>query len=171
MHTLNDPVDYAVIDEEWTPAIGLSRAAVQGLIAALILAALITSLTLFQPLFSISVWVRMILALIVAWILFRTVQNAAQMTGWRVTALVVGLTLLVMYSQHIVLAVHGAPVGSAGECVRGWVWLHPLVFVVGNAPSLIALPFVAVLLHRGSCPGGLEVLADVLTMGIWGSRR
>ena len=157
MRTLNDPPgDEDVRADDWTPAIGLRRGVVYGLIAAVVLALLLEPLAHHLPYMVLILWLRGPLAFGLAWILFQVVHRAAGMEDPRCSALVLGLTTLVLLSHHLVFAVEGVPyspedvdwwgipisiiaqiVPNQGGVLIGWQWCHPYALLALNVFPLL----------------------------------
>ena len=170
MRTLNDPVggdENPADDAEWTPQIGLRRAALRGAILCVVLCALTGLLAWFLPAVTINIYLRSFLAFVVAWLLFSLVQDAAGFVGFPVSAIAIGYTLIVLISHHVIFALHGVP--STKGVMIGSIWLDPLVLFGVNFGPLGAIAFATALCHRG-VPGG-GVLTDLLmSRRGWGSR-
>jgi len=169
MASLNDPAGFEEREEEsWTPAAGLRRGLIHGLVVAVILALVLGFLGVWLMGMVIPWHMRSVLAFGVGWILFVVVQRAAGMVGRDVTTLAVGLTVLALVLQHAVFAVFGIidPVDAAGwflfpvHIVQGLVgshegrligigWFHPLVLVAVNGFPVVGIVFAAVLRQRG----------------------
>ena len=98
----------------------------------------------------------------VAWVLFQVVHSAAGMTGWFCSVLVIALALLVMFSQHLVFAVHG--LWTVGGLQGGWSWCHPAAILACNMTAFVGIGLCAALCHEGSADGG--VLANILRFRI-----
>ncbi|MCP4250540.1 MAG: hypothetical protein GY778_26145 [bacterium] len=151
-------------DDDWTPARGLARAAIRGMIVAIVLAAVTGLVAYCLPFLVFNFWLRAALGFVLALIMFATVQNAAGMVGPRCTALAVGLTLLVLLSHHGVAAVHG--MGTTNEVLIGWgFWLDPVVLGSYNISALIGVVFCAVLSH--SAGASLDTLTDIVSMKVF----
>jgi len=171
MKTLNDPLgcDEAPEEAEWTPAIGLRRGALNGLLAAAILSILLVPLAAYLPYMIIIIWLRAPLAFGVAWVLCQVVQRGAGMVDVRCTLLALVLAALVLASSHVVFAVNGVvDAGGVGEWWVfpmyliedlvpqtdgyriGWQWCHPYALLSLSAlPLLIGGGFCAALCNRG----------------------
>jgi hypothetical protein len=169
MVALNDPIGYdedRPEREKWTPAQGLRRGALFGLIAMVVIILLLAPVAVYAPYVLIAWLPRSAIAFVVAWILFSVVQRAAGMAGWMVTALAVTLTLVVLLSHHVVFRIHSVPTHTGAP--SGWESLHPLTLVGLNLLPLILVGFCAALRHRGD--GGLGAVSDVLNLFYFGSR-
>ncbi len=169
MAPLNDPTGFEEeVEDSWTPAAGLRRGLVHGLVAGVILALAFGFFGVWLMGMVIPWHVRSAIAFGVGWIVFVVVQRAAGMVGRDVTALAAGLTVLSLFLQHGVFAVFGIvdPVDAAGwflfpvQIVRGMVgseggrligagWFHPLVLVAVNGLPTTGVIFAAALRHRG----------------------
>ncbi|MCK4342614.1 MAG: hypothetical protein KAY37_12930 [Phycisphaerae bacterium] len=169
MSSLNEPVGYEPRPEDdWTPAIGLRRGLIAGLITAGLMALLMVPLTCVAPLMVLVIWLRAPLAFALMWILFRVIVNAAGMIDRRIIALTLGLTILVLISNHVPLIRQGVP-ALEGEgdwwafplsvidnlfprhygVLRGLRWLHPYVLLAVNAvPVALGGTFFILLVRR-----------------------
>jgi hypothetical protein len=155
--------------DDWSPAIGMRRAVLRACVVALIIGASLFPVDVYLPAVLLNFWIRLAVSFGTAWILFRVVQGAAGMVGWPCTALAVGLSLLVLLSNHVAFAVFGVP--TRAGVVYGWTWLHPATLLGCNVSSLIGVTFCAVMCHSGAAIGG--TIVDLLMQNPlwWGTRR
>ncbi|MBU0638592.1 MAG: hypothetical protein KKB50_06985 [Planctomycetes bacterium] len=171
MKTLNDPLGWDdqddQDDEDWTPAKGMLRAAAFGVPTAVLLAGLTMLGAYYVPVLFLNMLLRTALAFAIAWILFGVVQRSAGMVGYSCTALAIVLTLLVLCSHNVVFALHG--IGTVSTTTANWEWLHPFALLAVNIVPLIGVIACALMRHSGA--GGDNVLAEILNMGIFVSRR
>ncbi|MBN2561087.1 MAG: hypothetical protein JXQ75_09175 [Phycisphaerae bacterium] len=145
---------------EWSPVRALVGAAVWGLVLAVVFVGLTGPLAYYFPRVVLHMLLRTFLAFVVAWIMFATVQGAAGMVGTVCTTMALGLTALVLLSHHVVFAVHGV-LGSAGQVVAGWVWLHPVnLAIISGLPLLIGGGLCAAYCHRNGAH--FSVIPEVL---------
>lgn len=161
--SLNDPcpTDDAPDISTWTPAIGMKHAALRGVVTALLIAAALAfPATYVAPL--VMGGARWFIALIVAWILFAVTQRASGMVGWPITSLAIGLTLLVLLSTNIVVAVNGLP--TTKGVLQGWVLLGPGFLLWSNLTTPIGIIAAALFCHRGAT---LENILDILNQRHW----
>ncbi len=173
MAILNDPVPLPEDkpEPEWSPEIGLRRAAVRGPIVTVVVAVLMSPLFYFMPYVMLGALVRIGLTLLVGWIIFRAVQSAGGMTSWPLTALATVLTLIAFLLQNLVMMASPSPMFAALTPLRWWEWFTPECIFLLHLVTILSLPLCIVLFHSGSGPGGYSVLGEVLTMGVWGTRR
>jgi hypothetical protein len=165
MKTLNDPVpmDNAG-DGNWSPTAGLIRAAVRGAVVSLVLAVLSVPLAFYFPGFLLNLWVRMVLAFGLAWVMFAVVQKAAGMVGAPCTALAVAFTIFVLVSQHVVFALHGVP--TVHGTVIGSDWLTLTALGTSNFSATIGIWACALLCHSGGSDS--DLLAWIMNLRVWG---
>ena len=113
------------IRDDWTPWQGVRRGVIWGSVTAAILAAVADVLAWHAPPMVLRFWMRAPEGLFTVWILFLVVHRAAGMASLPCTIIVVVLTLLIAFSQHVVFAAHGvltyAPKG------RGWFSAEMLI--------------------------------------------
>lgn len=164
---LNDPIP-PMVDEadtdDWTPGQGLCRAAVWGAITAALYAALLAPVAWHAPVLLLNVWIRLVTGFFVTWTLFVVVHRTAGMTGMLCTLMVVVYALLALFSQNVVLALHGSPIGERG--VSGWIWLEPNVVVLVNGMGLLGVGFAIALCHEGGAVW--RTVVEILTSRITG---
>lgn len=159
MRTLNDPVEYDNGPHaDWTPTRGLVRGVIWGSVAALVITVLSAPIAIFAP-HVLIIWLpRTAIAFAVAWILFGVVQRAAGMVGVPITAMVIGLTLLVLASHHFMFAVYGVP--TTRGLSTGWEWVGPVTLLFVNIGPLVGIAACTALRHSGGADS--SVLADIL---------
>lgn len=175
MCMLNDPVGYDEADKNdwrWTPARGLLRAAAYGTFSSAVLVAVLAPLAWFLPLFLMNWFLRGAVAFGIAWILFGVIQRRAGMVGWPITAMVIGLTSIVLVLHHVIFAIQGLPVffflwrsPVVWETLTEQGWFSLGTFVVINMSSFIAVAFCSALCHFGRPGAGTFV--SFLTFGRW----
>jgi hypothetical protein len=161
MGTLNEPLGWQDEDDkhgDWTPAIGLRRAVVYGLITSLLLVGILSLLAWLAPAFFSALWLRVAVGFAVAWALFGVVQRAAGMVGWLCTGLAVGLAALTLILPDTLALLAGANGAAQDDLAVGEVVL--LVLTYRALPSLIGILICAVLCHNGAGIGAL--VSDVL---------
>jgi len=171
--SLNEPVGYEErVEVEWSPATGLRRGLAHGLAFAVVLIVVLWPVAAGLPYLLLPWILRAVAAFGIAYVLFIVVQRAAGMASPMVTALVIGLTGLVLFAQHIAFACHGVaeppdegmsgvgivvfPAQMVGRWVSqrggeliGWGWLHPCVLLWVNLGPALGVGFVVALRHRG----------------------
>jgi hypothetical protein len=169
MRTLNDLPDEDRLAEapQWSPANGLVRGALWGLVACLILVALLAPLAWYAPLMVLQVLLRTAIGFGSAWILFGVIQRKTGLVGWPITGLAVAYALLVLFSHHVIFALHG--VQSQTGVVAGSVWLNPSVMCMQDLTAFGAIAICAALRHSGSA--GAETLVDMLMQSVWPGGR
>jgi hypothetical protein len=167
MRTLNDPIviEPAKPAEEWTAACGLRRAALWGTVAAIAVALAVAPLAYYAPTVILNLYVRAAMTFAIALIMFSVVQRCAGMVGLAPSALAVGFTLAILYSNHVVFAWHGVVLRDGAT--SGSIWLHPMLFLTLNVPALVVLVITTVLCHNGG--GGLHLLLSVCNVRLRGS--
>lgn len=167
MPITNKPTDAEDFrDEPWSPVIGLRNAAVRGGIVAAILAVLLIPVSIYLPYMTIPWLLRAPVAIGVAWIMFKVVQDAAGMAGGPCTALALLLTFAVMLSQHLVWAACGVleitsvewwsfPAGILHQQIPeqngrliGPNWLHWYILVAVNVAPLVVAGCIAAAFWR-----------------------
>lgn len=161
--SLNDPctTDEAPQNSAWTPAIGMKHAVLWGVVTAALLAAVLAIPAIYAaPL--IMGGARWFIALFVAWILFAVTQRSSGMVGWPITILAVGLTLLIMFSTHVVVAVNGLP--TTKGVIQGWALLEPGFLIGSNLTTPIGIIAAALFCHRGAT---LENILNILNQRHW----
>jgi hypothetical protein len=168
MKTLNDPTGSdSSPEEEWTPETGLRRAIQSGIVAAMVLSAVLAPIAYAVPMLLIPWYLRGVWAFGVAWILFGVVQRAAGMVGRQVRAIAIALTLVVLLSNHLIFALYGVPAGMPRSSwlfpavlvedfvpvyqgvMRGFAWFHPAVLALLNAAPLVGIGFATAFRHDG----------------------
>jgi hypothetical protein len=165
MKTLNDPVPMDDAgDPNWSPRTGLVRAAGRGAVVSLVLAVLSVPLAWYFPGFLLNLWVRMVLAFGLAWVMFGVVQRAAGMVGAPCTALAVIFTIVVLVSQHVVFALHGVP--TLHGTLIGWQWLTLTALGTCNFSATIGIWACGLLCHSGA--GDFDLLAWIMNLRVWG---
>ncbi|MCP3903529.1 MAG: hypothetical protein GY715_07815 [Planctomycetes bacterium] len=138
------------MQSDWTPLRGLVRAAIAGSLAAFVLSAISFCVIAVAPTLFFYAILRVTIALIVTWILFGVVHNAAGMVGAACSVLAVILVTTVMLSHHAAWSVFGAPLSGEPELVRGWAfWFSPGVLIGANLFAAIGVGFGTVLCHSG----------------------
>ncbi|TWT46055.1 hypothetical protein RAS1_25000 [Phycisphaerae bacterium RAS1] len=143
----SQPANRAPDDAEWTPAAGIRRGVVHGLIAATLLAAATMALAYFVPLLVLRGTLRSALAFLIAFVLFSVVQRAAGFVGWPCTLIVVAYSTLVLFSHHLVFAVRGVQLSQGVASGAGWLaW--PTLLIVNTIP-MIFVAFCAMICHHG----------------------
>lgn len=80
------------------------------------------------------------------------------MTGWACTAIVMILVVLLLYSHHVVFAMHGVPTKDGWQ--SGWEACTPSLFLVVNGFPLMVAGVCAALCHEGGSP--VDTVADLL---------
>lgn len=160
--------DFAEREEraDWTPARGLLKGIVAGLVTAAILGVAADLFAWYAPLLALNIWLRGGASLLTMWLLFLVVHRAAGMTGPPCTAVVVVLVLLLAFSQHIVFALHG--VESRMGRTAGWEWCSLTVLAVANVSTAGGIIFGVLLWHDGV---SVRSLTDILTLRVWGSMK
>lgn len=133
---------------EWTWARGMRRATGWATLAALVMAAGLGVAARYWPILVLNVWVRLLLAFLVAWLLFAVVHRTAGMAGGPCTAEVVVLTAAVFLSQHWVFATYGVPT-VAGRLITGNVWFDPTMIMATESTACVGLVFAVMLCHDG----------------------
>lgn len=139
--------------DDWTPWRGIVRAALWGSVTTVALSLILSVFAWYAPGVLLAVFLRAFLALGIAWLMFGVVHRASGVTGWPLTGLAIGLSLVVLVSNHVVFAVHGVPTRTG--TVIGWEWLTPSVLFAVNVIPLVAIILAAVLCHRGVPKGAL----------------
>ncbi len=132
---------------DWTPERGIRRALAWGVLAALVCGAVLNVPVFGLPPATLQWPFRLAFAFAVTWVLFRVVHRAAGMAGTFCTTLVVVLSLLVMLSQYVVLAMHDESV------------LDPAILCISFVPTLIGVGFCAWLCHHGG--DDLSIITDI----------
>lgn len=167
MPITNKPTDAEDFhDSPWSPAIGLRNAAVRGGLIALIMSVLLIPVSIYLPYMTIPWLLRAPVALGLAWLMFRVVQDAAGMAGGPCTALALVLTFAIMLSQHLVWAANGVlelssmewwsfPAGVLRQQISvqnglliGPNWLHWYIIVAVNVPPLAVAGCIATAFWR-----------------------
>jgi len=168
--SLNEPVGFneQVATEEWTPQRGLRRGWIRGGVVAALLFGVLTPLCLYSPYLLLPTLPRTLVTFGLAWVLIRTVESAAGMTGGRVFGAGLALTAVVLVAQHALFANFGvlSPGGfssfwiwpmqivektvNSGRYLTGVRWFHPQVLLIVNAPPLIFGGGMAALVSRDS---------------------
>ncbi len=156
-------------DAAWTPGRGIVRGVIVGFAVAVALSVLLAPVAMFAPTLLINGILRASVTFGVAWIIFAAVHSAAGMVGGPLTSIAVLYSACVMFSNHVVWAVAGAPVGDAGELVTGWqYWFAPSLLGVLSLMVVIPLMFCAALCRDG-VPGS-DFFSWLSTRPIWFSR-
>jgi hypothetical protein len=169
MRTLNDmpEEDNPQSVPAWTPALGLMHGAAWGLVTCLVLIAILTPLAWYVPLMVLQWLLRAAIGFGSAWILFGVIQRKAGFAGWAVTGLAVAYALLVLFSHHVIFAIHGIQWHTG--VLTGLGLLAPPVMIAQDLTALGAVGVCAALRHTGSAGGG--TLLDILMQSVWGSAR
>jgi hypothetical protein len=169
MSTLNEPTDWKPepAEPDWTPASGLLRGAVYGLIVALGIAVLLVPVAKWAPTLLLNAYLRVALGFAVTGSLAAAVQRGAGMVGWPCTGLAVGLAVLVLVTNHVVFAICGVPTRSG--LVVGWAWLDPGVLFGMNLLALVGVGSAGALCHRGS--DIVDTVVDILMQNPLTGRR
>lgn len=155
--------DYeAATRDDWSPARGLVRGAVAGLMAAVMLAGLADWLAWRAPLLAANGWLRTAASLGSMFVMFYVVHRASGMTGPPCTAIVVVLVALIAGSQHVVFALHGVP--STQGLVLGWEWCAPEIMLLMNIWTIVGIAF-GVLLWRDGVSASSVV--DIFRLKLW----
>ena len=158
MPLLNEPLGYdeTASDDDWSPLRGLMRGLRLGLIVAAVCAVVLIPLAVYVPYMIIIWWLRVPLAFGLAWVLFKAVQRGAGMVGWPCALIALGLTAIVLCSNHIVFAIAGTPEPAGvdpwwippagllehlvetreGQLI-GWSWCCPAALAAENLLPLI----------------------------------
>jgi hypothetical protein len=150
-------------EDTWSPARGLRRALVWGLMWAAALSVATGALACFFPPLIQNALLRAFLAFLICWVLFEVVQRSAGMAGWPCTALAVALCGGVLLSHHAVWMWHGAWTTKSG-LVGGPIWFDPGVLLWLNLTALIGIGGCALIRHDGS--GDLRSLVDIFSSRI-----
>ncbi len=82
-----------------------------------------------------------------AWLLFLVMHATAGMMGGYTTWVVILLTIMIVLSKHVVLAVQGVPIPAATN--TGLIWLRPDVIFFRNIGAWIVLFMLVSLYSRG----------------------
>lgn len=148
----------------WTPTTGLRRATVWGGLATCAWIAILAVPAWYVPTVLMDWLIRLALAFAITWSLFGVVHRAAGMAGTSCTAIVVACTAIVLFSQHLVFAMHGVTT-QQGE-VSGWAWCTPETLLLINGIPVIGVAFAVILCHEGGAV--LRTVVDILSMRVRG---
>ncbi len=163
-------IDYR---KKWTPEIGLRKALIAGCITALILSiTLIVIALLTSPVMIFSFTLRIVAAFVITWILFAIIHRAAGMTSPRLTALAVTLALLVMLSNHLIMAFPNFDPNAKEpitESANTAFWLSISFLFYVNIPAFLGIGFCTAFSYNGV--PGLDATIQFLTSPMHGTRR
>lgn len=168
-----DPLPTSDVADNWTPIRGLVYGVIAAVMAAIVVSVLLAPLAWFIPVVAFHWSMRALLGFVVMWVLCGVVQGAAGFVAWPVTLIAYGGTMLVLFSQNAILAVHGLPVfegvrpplGSPYLQEPGWHWLAPFTLVIMNYTAMVCAGVAGWMCHDGGA--GSDSLAAVLTGRIW----
>ncbi|MBN2447756.1 MAG: hypothetical protein JXO22_13565 [Phycisphaerae bacterium] len=111
-------------DDDWTPAIGLRRGAIGGLIGATILTFAFIGLQIILPPLFIPVWLLVAYGFLTGWILLGVIERAAGMQMWPLTVLTLVLVPVIWWiecttwtSWYVV-----SPGGATAGILAFWLW-------------------------------------------------
>lgn len=111
-------------ERPWTPERGIAKAAVAGLIVAVIQAALLGVLAVHLPTMVYQLVLRTAISFGVCWLQLRTVEYFGGAAGWPFTTVAVVLSLLVMVSNFAFSAwATGAPAAGPPPSIAVWVFI------------------------------------------------
>lgn len=135
-------------EPEWTPARGMARGTMAGVLVAAGLGLAFYALAYGAPFVTLNFALRVAWSFGVTWIVFTVVQRAAGMVGWPVTILGVVLSMAVILASHAAYAQAGVP--TRDGVVDGWArWFHPWNLFVANLPTFIGVGVCAWREHEG----------------------
>ena len=160
--------DVTIEDAPWSPAGGLLRAGVWGVMTATGLAALTCVAAWYAPLATTHLFLRTFLTFVIAAVLFAVVQRRAGMVGAACTTMALVLTALVLVSHHVVFAIHGVPTNRVDLALVDWAWLSPgAIFGLNVFPFAIGGGIGAVIWHRHGV--NFHILSDIFSSHIRGT--
>lgn len=151
------------LDEECSIRRALPRALLRGSIWVVVLVALTLPAAIYLPLLVLNGWLRVAIAFGVAWILIGAVQTGAGTVGWWCDALTAFLTACVLFSHHVVFALHGVQLRDGSHV--GLMWLAPYVLARLNFVPAVAIAVCLWISHDGRPDGSFIV--DVLKQRAW----
>ena len=141
----------------WTPAQGLFRAGIWLTVATAVVIGVCWPIAANAPHVLFHWAIRAALAFLIGWMMFGIAQSKASFVGPSVTAMALAATLLVLFSHHYVVSIHGYAT-TTGR-IGGPDWYHPMTLLMLNLPALGALLFCTLLRHDGG--GDTNTLLDI----------
>jgi len=170
MPDLNLPTGYHELRPgtgRWTRLEGLWNAMLYGTLVAMVLMIITGMLSYHFPIVMFQLSMRIALGVLITAIMFASVHGAAGMVSFICTVLATGLSMIVLYSNHVVMAAWSAPNVYRDLCGPDWLSIPMLLLLSG--PALISVVLTTAACRHGGSP--IAWVLDLLVMMMYVGKR